>query len=503
MRTIARGLRGFRRNYTRNIIVIVLLFACLSFSLSMLAVKLATESQIKKVKQTVGNYGEIKVSSDYLMKRFEEERKKSEAERAAEARRMTSEQEFQNRVETLVPEKLTDEFSKNSHIKTYDKVLETRITLPGLKSSEIQRAFQFRETQRGGIARGASSQNNFLFSGNTNGSSASDFRLGAKKIVEGRNFTYSDYENQKPYVVIEKNLASDNNLHVGDEIEAKVSGATGKDSTLKLTVIGIYETMQAQGENSNEETFNPAGSTFYAPVSIVQKLNGTPGYLSLGSYYFDSVDNTKILKASFEKLAGKNSSKYEFATDFSDYVEISDPLTKTGKTSVIGFAGALAACTLIILLSMMIIVSGRKREIGILKAIGSRDSQVIGQFAIEILCVCLVATILALGATAIIGQSLGNWLMPKAKTSVQKASYQSFPGPQMIQMMSNHLYKSGSRFNLAQEDNKGQSVKLNVVWRGSMFLYGAGMLLLISLIGMSIPILAITRLRPARVLSME
>jgi hypothetical protein len=67
---------------------------------------------------------------------------------------------------------------------------------------------------------------------------------------------------------------------------------------------------------------------------------------------------------------------------------------------------------------------------------------------------------------------------------------------------SSRLYKSGTGFNATSSTTK-QAAKLNVVYRGSLFLYGIGILVLISLIGMAIPLVWIIRLRPARVLSME
>ena len=507
MRSFHRGFRSFRRNYARNLIVIVLLFVCLTFSMSMLSVKLAADSQVQTVKETVGNYGEIKVSSSYQMKQFEAERTKTAAERAAEARSMTAEQELADRVSTLVPETLTDKFSKDEYIKSYDKVLEARVSLPDVKSSDVQQAFQFRDEQRGGPGGSSGSQNNFTFSGNTNGSSASDFTTGAKKLVSGKLFTYSDYQKANPVVVIEKNLAETNELALGDTIEANVSGATGKSSTMELTVIGIYETVEAtqQGQGSSStQSFNPAGSTFYAPVSVVQKLNGTPGYLTLGSYYYESADNTAALTATFKKETAGTGGKDQFATDKADYLEIADPLLKARNTSVIGLAGALGACALIILLAMIIIIGARTRELGVLKAVGSRDSQVIGQFAFEVLCICLVAIIFAMGATAFIGQTMGNWLLPKAQKTTSTTSQQTVPGgPGALRGMSpNKLYKSGSRLTTSSSTTR-QAAKLNVVYRGSLFLYGIGILVLISLIGMAIPLIWIIRLRPARVLSME
>ena len=518
MRAFQRGFRSFRRNYTRNIIVVVLLFVCLTFSMSMLAVKLAADNQVQTIKAQVGNYGQIQVSSAYQMQQFQAERQQTAAERAAAARSMTAAQTLANRVANLVPETLTNQFAKDNYIKTYDRVLETNVTMTNLTNTNMTQLFALRQGAGegggggGGRGTGGMTQNSFMFSGNTNGASASDFTTGAKKLVAGNFFTYNDYLNANPVVVIEKNMADQNSLAVGSTVEAQISGATGVGSTMDLKVVGIYQTVQAQSQSGSSsssspgEGFNPAGNEFYAPVSVVQKLNATPGYLSLGSYYFDSVDNTPVLKVTFKKDAVGTGNKFELATDLTDYQAIADPLVKAKNTSLIGLAGALGACAVIILLAMVIIVSGRTRELGILKAIGSTDGQVIGQFAFEILCICLVSIILAMGATALIGQSLGNWILPKtqASTTQQAQQSQGGPGGGFARAFSNQqLYNKGGRFAAATSAQKQQAAKLNVVYRGSLFLYGILILLGLSLIGMAIPLIWIIRLRPARVLSME
>jgi len=514
-RAFHRGFRSFRRNYARNIVVVVLLFVCLTFSMSMLAVKLAADNQVSTIKQQVGNYGQIQISSAYQMKQFEAQRQQSQAERQAAARSMTAAQAQANRVENLVPESLTDQFAKDNYVKTYDKVLETGITMSNLTNTTMTQLFALRQGAGetgggggGGRGLGGLTQNSFVFGGNTSGTSASDFTTGAKKLVSGKLFTYADYQNANPVVVIEKNLADQNSLKVGSTVQAQVSGATGVDSTMDLKVIGIYETVQAEQQSQSGGqglNINPAGNEFYAPVSVVQKLNATPGFLSLGSYYFDSVDNTPALKVTFKKDAVGSGSKYELATDLTDYQAIADPLIKAKNTSLIGLAGALGACAVIILLAMVIIISGRTRELGILKAIGSTDGQVIGQFAVEILCICLVAIILAMGATALIGQSLGNWILPKSQpASQQQAQNQGGPAGGLVRAFTNQqLYNKGGRFNTAAAAKQQQAAKLNVVYRGSLFLYGILILVGLSLLGMAIPLVWIIRLRPARVLSME
>jgi ABC-type antimicrobial peptide transport system permease subunit len=517
MRSFHRGFRSFRRNYKRNIILVVLLFVCLTFSMSMLAVKLAADNQVQTIKQQVGNFGQIQVSSAYRLQRFQAERQQTAAERQAAARSMTPAQEFANRIQDLVPETMTNRFSKDQYIKTYDKVLETDVTLNNLTNTNLTQLFALRQGEgnqgeggRRGMGLGGMSQNSFFFAGNTSGASASDFTTGAKKLISGQFFTYDDYLKANPVVIIEKNLASQNSLKVGDTVEAQVSGATGVGSTINLKIIGIYETVQAQtqsqGNSSQATNFNPAGNEFYVPLSVVQKLNATPGYVQLGSYYFDSVDNTAALKDTFKTDTARSGNKYELDTDLADYQAIANPLLKAKNTSLIGLAGALGACAVIILLAMVIIVSGRTRELGILKAVGSTDRQVIGQFAFEILFICLVAIILAMGATALIGQSLGNWILPKAQSSTtqQAQQNQGGPGAGFARAFTNQqLYNKGGRFTAATSTQKQQAAKLNVVYRGSLFLYGILILLGLSLIGMAIPLIWIIRLRPARVLSME
>ena len=81
MRSMGRGFKSFRRHPLSNLIVVLLLFVCLTFSLSMLVVKLAADTQIENVKTRVGNYAEVRVSSDYLMAVYKKELEKGPAGR--------------------------------------------------------------------------------------------------------------------------------------------------------------------------------------------------------------------------------------------------------------------------------------------------------------------------------------------------------------------------------------------------------------------------------------
>jgi putative ABC transport system permease protein len=499
MGNFMRGLKSVYRNPARSLIVIFLLGVCLTFSMAMLAVRMAADSQVDEVKTRVGNYAEVDLSSQVFFDQYMEQSGMSEGERARESRALSEDEARSQRQEMLMSESMTDEVSRIDYVRTYDKFITTNIDVPALENTAITPVFER------GLAEQASrmgldiTESTFAFTGNTDAASLSDFKEGKKELVEGRLYDYYDYLEAAPVVLVEKNLADKNELALGDTVEVKVKDKSGSEAARDVTIIGIYETREAENTNSMLG-FNPFGNTFYAPISLVQELNNTPGYVDSASYYFDNVDHTTALLGRFSDIAG--SDDYEITTDYADFQALADPLTKVGNTSSIGLWGSLGACVLILLLSMLLIVRGRVKELGVLKAVGAANRQILVQFAVEVVMLCLVAVLIASGMTAIFGQKLGDWLLKESNATVEApAEVENGQGGQGTMAGAMQALQGGSQGKYAPPSNAGNEIK--VLFGSDTFLYACLLLLGVCLLGMVIPVVWVARLRPAQVLRME
>ena len=497
MGILQRGLKSVYRNLARSVIIVILLGVCLTFSMAMLAVREAARSQVEEVKGRVGNYAQVDLASQAFFDRYMRESQKSQAQREKETRSMSAEEASRQRAELLVPEGMTDELSRLDVVRTYDKFLTASIDVPGMKNSAITPAFEKGLAEQAARVGIELTESTFAFTGNTDAASLADFREGRKALVDGRLYDYFDYLQGSPVVLVEKNLAEKNELAVGDTIKVQVKDRTGREGEQEVSVIGIYETRQAE-KSDNPLGFNPFGNTFYAPLSLVQKLNDTPGYVDSASYYFDSVDSTGAMYEGFTSLPG--SERCEMTTDHADYQALADPLTKTGNASTIGLWGSLGACVLILFLSILLVVRGRVKELGVLKAVGGANRQVLAQFAVEVAALCLVAMLMASGATALIGQRLGDWLLKESNAPTveqeEGANGQAQGGAAAMRALRGE--SQGKFVSL-----EGAESDIKVLLDGRTFLYACLLLLLICLLGMVIPVVGVARLRPAQVLRME
>jgi putative ABC transport system permease protein len=286
---------------------------------------------------------------------------------------------------------------------------------------------------------------------------------GTLKITSGGLFKADSTEN---VAVVGKDLAKKNNLKVG-------STFTAYDTTFK--VVAIYDTGTTFANNS-----------VAIPLSVLQKLSEQDGQISTAVVKVDNISNVTGV---YNAIKSKLGDAADVTNNLSEADSTLAPLENIKTISMYSLIGSVVAGSVIILLTMIMIVRERRREIGVLKAIGASNVKVVGQFMAE------AVTFTGLGA--VIGVVLGVvGGSPITKVLVNNASSASTnAGPMAM---------GGGPRVIRELGLSGQSLKdINAVVSWDILVYGLGAAVLIAIAGSAVAALLIAKVRPAEVMRAE
>jgi putative ABC transport system permease protein len=255
-----------------------------------------------------------------------------------------------------------------------------------------------------------------------------------------------------------KGLAAKNNLSVGSAFTAYGQ---------KFTVAGIYDA---------GNTFANAGMVI--PLATEQSLSGQAGQVSSITATVDDISN---VPASVTAIQNKLGSSADVVSQQDQANNAIAPLENIRTVSLYSLIGALAAGSVIIFLTMLMIVRERRREIGVLKAIGASNIKITTQFVAEALTLTV--------AGAVIGV-VGGILLSNPILKLLVTSNMQTGGP-----------GGGFRRLIGLGGQNLQS--LHAVLGYDILLYGLAAALLIAILGSAIPAFAIAKVRPAEVMRGE
>jgi putative ABC transport system permease protein len=223
---------------------------------------------------------------------------------------------------------------------------------------------------------------------------------GTEKLTAGHSFTA---DSTAKVAIVGKAIASANNLKVGSTFTAWGS---------PVTVVGIYD----------------AGSTFanngvVMPLATVQTLAGATGQVTTITVVASSIDAVPTVTKQIESTLGSAAS---VTSEQSTAQAQLAPLNSVKTISTYTLVGAVVAAGIILLLSMLMIVRERRREIGVLKAIGAPDKSVIGQFIAESTTFTVLGAIAGLILGIILASPITSMLISSNSTS--STSFGGFAG---------------------------------------------------------------------------
>jgi putative ABC transport system permease protein len=195
------------------------------------------------------------------------------------------------------------------------------------------------------------------FSGSTQPANPVNIGASTLQIVSGHAITGTT---SADVAMISTAMAQKNGLKVGSAFTAY--GRT-------FTVAAIFET-----DNQS------AGNTVVTSLPVLQGLTGDAGQVQTAVVTVASDTELAAVTAAIERTLGPKASVASYTADAEKAVSSLDGVK---SIAVYSLAGAAGTAVVILFLVMVMIVRERKREIGILKAIGASNGRIMGQFTTE------------------------------------------------------------------------------------------------------------------------
>lgn len=282
--------------------------------------------------------------------------------------------------------------------------------------------------------------------------------------------------------LVGKSLAGKNNLSVG-------STFTAYDKT--FTVVGLID----QGTQF-------ANDTIILPLKTAQEVTGLSNEVSAIVAEADSIDNLESVMSGIKKTLGED--KADVTSSQENIRQAIESLKSVQTISIIGFVTALAASALIVLMVMFVVVRERRREIGVLKAIGGSNRSIVSQFVVEAVVLVAMGGMLGLGTAFVGSGAIANALVSNSASTGSETE----TGPGMKINGGPAGVKSMVRLGGDSSKNAIQSTsdlvgKVSTSIGAATLAYGFLGMLVVAVLGSALPAWLIAKVRPAEVLRGE
>lgn len=449
MGAVSRGIRNAFRNSIRTVSIVFILAVSVGMAIVMLVALKTVQAKIANVKSSIGNY--ITVSPAGI-------------------------RGFEGGGELLTEQNATD-VAALAHVEKVSKTLTDRLRQEGSTSNTSlispttagsfgNRQRRFQSDENGDSTSNTPPAMPIMITGTNNLDLLSTINASKLDLTSGEKFDPNSSEN---IAMIGKELASKNNLAVGQ---------TFKAYSTDIRVVGIFDA----GNNF-------ANAAVIMPIKTVQALSSQANQINSLIVRADSIDSLSSVKTEIQNKLGAD--KVDVTSSQDTEQNAIAPLENIKTISLFSLIGSLIAGAVIIFLTMVMIVRERRREIGVLKAIGGSNATIVTQFAVESLVLTLLGSIFG----TILGIILSNPVLSVLINNSSSASQATRPsdGPGQMMRMGAEL---GARAQNSLKD-------LHAAVGTDIILYGLLAAIVIAILGSIIPSFTIAKVRPAEVLRSE
>jgi putative ABC transport system permease protein len=449
MNVISRGIRNAFRNSIRTFSIVVILGLSIGLSLTMLIAHQAVNTKINQVKASVGNTITIAPAG------------------------FSGFSQVNNSLSTSQLSKV----KSLAHVTNLTESLTGRLSTTGTS----QPSFGGQESSNSSTSTISLTSPVTLNSG---GGGGRLFNAGGGSLPTNFSLPISMLGTTDPSNVggsaITIVMASKNNLKVG-------STFTAYNTT--LTVAGIFKTSTQSAAND-----------VILSLPAEQRLSGQTSDVTSAVATVDSLDNLSSVTSSLKSTLGSAADVTSSQDQANQTVQ---PLDNVKNISLYSLIGAVIAGGVIILMTMVMIVRERKREIGVIKAIGGSNVRIVFQFMAEALTLTVLGAIVGLIIGFIGANPVTNTLVTNSTSSSTTASTAT-SGPGGGRFGGPGSGGPGGGFasrTFGTQSTAGRNlhnIHTEVGW--SILFYGFGAALLIALIGSAIAAGLIAKVRPSEVM---
>lgn len=473
MNTFTLGVRNAFRNTIRSLSIVTILGLSIGLSLVMLIAHQAVGAKIKEVKQSVGNTVSITPAG---FSNF------SQANNALTTSDLS-------KVKSL------------AHVSALDESLGDHLATEGSASFGPMGDSSSTTNLKSPVKLGGDGKGGGLMLRTENGQVPSNFSppievtgtTDTTKIdssgITLKSGTSLDGSKDVDEALVSSDMASKNSLKVG-------STFTAYGKTLK--VAGIFSSSTQKGNN-----------TIILTLPTLQRLSEQGSNVTSAVATVDSLDNLSGTTSAIKSALGSKADVQSAQDEADDTVK---PLQNIKSVSLYSLVGAVIAGSVIILLTMIMIVRERRREIGILKAIGASNTRIIFQFMSEALTLTILGAVIGLiigvaGSGPVTNTLVSNSTGANDTAQVNGPDGKRFGGPSGPMTVQNNgggnsgfvsrRFGSGSR----TIGRNIRDIHTQVGW--STLVYGFAAALFIAVIGSASAGWLIARVRPSEVMRAE
>ena len=234
---------------------------------------------------------------------------------------------------------------------------------------------------------------NYSLTAQLSGVGSTYFDVKGRKIAQGRIFTQDEVNNIASVVVIDHNTLK--------EIFSDAPNPVGKIIIFNkkpLKIVGVTE------EDNNPGPMSDSMNIWIPYTTAMYKINGSTDINSITVKISDRV-NSQVAEESLEHILTSLHGKKDFFMINSDSIKQTvESATNTMKLLI----ASIAVISLIVggigvMNIMLVSVTERTKEIGIRMAIGAKQADILLQFLIEAILICLVGGFMGVSLSMFIG----------------------------------------------------------------------------------------------------